>query len=149
MVAVSLKKNKDKYYKKALEIQKTIKSKHVVVVGDMHDYYFDNNKLYRITTINNLTYIITIADGVISFATSLDNDKIVWWNDHELYVYCRNNEYYYNRLIGTSELISRFSESINSAGWFRDSDHVLVNVGTGANKLLEIDSRGGINIISL
>jgi hypothetical protein len=137
------------YSANALEIQRLVKFKDMVTVGDLSDYYYDDGKLLKITTADGIMNILAIADNVSSFELSPDKDKIVWWNNHELYVYWRKNEYYYNHLIGTSELLSRFSESIMSAGWFRDSDHILVNIGANTNKLLEIDSRGGMNIISL
>lgn len=108
-------------------------------IGDLSDYYFKSGSLYNIRNLDEQIEVITIANGVVGYVLSSDRDKIVWWNRNELYVYWKN--------IDKNELLTRFSDQIRGATWFRDSDHILVNAGT--NKIVEIDSRGGVNIISL
>jgi hypothetical protein len=121
--------------------------KKILKIPDLSDYYFKGGSLLRIIANSDGIHIITIANNVIGYSLSGDKDKIAWWNNNELYIYWIKNTSYYNELVGTSELLSRYSSVIKSAGWFRDSDHILVNVGS--NKLVEIDTRGGVNSITL
>jgi hypothetical protein len=61
----------------------------------------------------------------------------------------RNTDYQPFRAEGDTELITRFSTSIVRAGWFRDNDHIVVDLGNAAYRILEADTRGGINIIKI
>lgn len=49
---------------------------------------------------------------------------------------------------GDRELITRFSEKIAEVQWYKDSEHLLVQVGQTI-KFIEIDTRGGVNIFDL
>ena len=128
-------------------ITNTNNQKKILRIPDLPGYYFKEGSLLKIIASSDEIHIITIANNVVGYSLSSDKDKIVWWNNNELYIYWIKNTSYYNELVGTSELLSRYSTAIKSAGWFRDSDHILVNVGS--SKIVEIDTRGGINSITL
>ncbi|KKR23564.1 MAG: hypothetical protein UT53_C0013G0001 [Candidatus Yanofskybacteria bacterium GW2011_GWD2_39_48] len=121
--------------------------KKILRIPGLSDYYFKEGSILKITDNSDEIHITTIADEIVGYSLSPDKDKIAWWNNNELYIYWIRSPSYYNRLVGTNELLSRYSTTIESAGWFRDSDHVLVNVGS--NKIVEVDTRGGINIVTL
>ena len=114
--------------------------KKILKIPDLSDYYFEEGSILRIIASSDEIHIITIANNVTGYSLSPDKDKIAWWNNNELYIYWIKNTSYYNELVGTSELLSRYSTAIKSAGWFRDSDQILVNVGS--SKIVEIDTRG-------
>lgn len=89
-----------------------------------------------------------IADN-ISKIISPDNNKKAWFADHEIWVEWLNNsgyQPYHNE--GETTLITRFSGQISDIQWYKDSEHLIVNV-SGALKFLELDDRGGINIFDL
>ncbi|MEK7121480.1 MAG: hypothetical protein AAB857_02115 [Patescibacteria group bacterium] len=89
-----------------------------------------------------------LAYLVIGFTLSPDNKKIAWWNANELWVmWLSNTDYQPFHKAGDKDLITRFSIKIKNAAWFRDSDHVVVD--SGGYKVIEIDKRGGLNIIEI
>ena len=88
-----------------------------------------------------------VAENVKGFALSKDNNKLAWWTANELWVMWLNDANYqpYHKK-GDKELITRFSIQIKKAAWFRDEDHLILD--TGYFNILEIDTRGGINIVT-
>jgi len=106
-----------------------------------------------------------IAENVKDFVLSKDKNKLAWWTANEVWVMWLNDANYQPyRKKGDKELITRFSTQIKKAAWFRDDDHLIVDsassprpeLGTKAPqvdsdryKILEIDTRGGINIINI
>jgi len=89
-----------------------------------------------------------IAENVKGFALSKNKNKLVWWTANEIWViWLSDTNYQPYHKKGDKELITRFSTQIKKAAWFRDEDHLIVDSGTGSYKILEIDTRGGINII--
>ena len=89
-----------------------------------------------------------IADNVKGFEISEDKNKLVWWTANEVWVMWLGDANYqpYHKT-GDKELITRYSIPIKKAAWFRDNDHLLVD--TGYFNIIEIDTRGGINIVTL
>ncbi|MBI2669639.1 MAG: hypothetical protein HYX20_00610 [Candidatus Yanofskybacteria bacterium] len=51
-------------------------------------------------------------------------------------------------MAGDIGLVTRFSQKIEDVQWYKDSEHLIVNVG-GILKFIEIDDRGGINIFDI
>ena len=93
-------------------------------------------------TIEKLAYFVT------DFAISPDNRKLAWWNGNELWVmWLLDTDYQPYHKAGDKDLITRFSIKIKNAGWFRDSDHVVVD--SSGYKVVEIDKRGGLNIVEI
>src|SRR3989344_5078110 len=89
-----------------------------------------------------------IAENVKGFALSKDNNKLAWWTANEIWVMWLNDASYqpYHKN-GDKELITRFSTQIKKAAWFRDEDHLVVD--SNGYKMLEIDTRCGINIVEI
>jgi len=99
-----------------------------------------------------------IADNVKGFRLSENNNKIAWWTLNELWVMWLNNtDYQPYYLKGEKELITRFQTTIQNGSWFRDEDHVILELEQrDANnrpyivyRIIEIDTRGGVNIVEL
>ena len=94
-----------------------------------------------------------LAYLVAGFAVSPDNKKLAWWNESELWViWISDTDYQPFRKAGDKEIIMRFSIKIKNAAWFRDSDHVAVDStssGQAGYKVVEIDKRGGLNIVEI
>ncbi len=89
-----------------------------------------------------------IADNVKGFVLSKDKNKLAWWTANEVWVMWLNDANYQPyRKKGDKELITRFSIQIKKVAWFRDDDHLILD--TGYFNILEIDTRGGINIVTL
>jgi len=85
---------------------------------------------------------------VSGFVLSNDGKKIAWWNDNELWVMWLNDmDYQPYKKSGEKELITRFSTKIKNAAWFRDNDHIVVD--SDGYKVVEIDKRGGLNIVEV
>jgi len=89
-----------------------------------------------------------VADNVKGFALSKDKNKLTWWTANEVWVMWLNDAGYqpYHKK-GDKELITRFSTQIKKAAWFRDEDHLIVD--SNGYRILEIDTRGGINIVEV
>ena len=86
-----------------------------------------------------------IAENVKGFILSKDKNKLVWWTANEVWVVWLNDANYQPyRKQGDKELITRFSIQIKKVAWFRGDDHLILD--TGYFNILEIDTRGGINI---
>lgn len=97
-----------------------------------------------------------LAESVKGFMLSKDKNKLVWWTANEVWVIWLNDSNYqpYHKK-GDRELITRFSTQIKKAAWFKGDDHLIVKLnppsrsGQDGHKILEIDTRGGINIIGI
>lgn len=89
-----------------------------------------------------------IAENVRGYILSSDKNKLAWWTANEVWVMWLNDANYqpYHKK-GDKELITRFSTQVKKAAWFRDDDHLIVD--SGGYRILEIDTRGGINIIEI
>ena len=89
-----------------------------------------------------------IAENVKGYIFSKDKNKLAWWTANEVWVMWLNDANYqpYHKK-SDKELITRFSTQIKKAAWFRDEDHLIVD--SNGYKVLEIDTRGGINIFEV
>ncbi len=89
-----------------------------------------------------------IATGVLGFAPSDNGDRVLWWTRNELWVrWTRDTDYQPYRVAGDRELVTRWSVPISRAAWFRDRDHIVVDLGGGTYRVVETDTRGGTNIV--
>ncbi|MBI2063417.1 MAG: hypothetical protein HYT65_00275 [Candidatus Yanofskybacteria bacterium] len=89
------------------------------------------------------------VENGIAFIASPDGNKNAWFNERELWVkWVKNSNYQPYKLAGDIGLVTRFSQKIEDAQWYKDSEHLIVNVG-GILKFIEIDDRGGINIFDI
>ncbi len=106
-------------------------------------FYLKNGVLFKNMEngeVERLAYL------VVGFTLSPDGQKLSWWNSNELWImWLSDTDYQPYHKAGDKDLITRFSINIKNAAWFRDSDHVVVD--SAGYKVVEIDKRGGLNII--
>ena len=80
---------------------------------------------------------------------SPDGKKTVAYKEHEIRVsWLNNSSYQPYKNTGDSLLVTRSSQNINSIQWYKDSEHLIADVG-GILKFIEIDTRGGTNIFDI
>lgn len=89
-----------------------------------------------------------LAENVKGFVPSKDKNRVAWWTANEIWVMWLNDANYqpYHKK-RDKELIARFSAQIKNVAWFRDEDHLIID--SNGYKILEIDTRGGINIVEI
>lgn len=76
---------------------------------------------------------------------SPDKTKKLEFTKYEIWVeWLEPSNYQPFHQTGDRELITRFAQPIYDVQWYKDSGHLLANVG-GIIKFLEIDTRGGTN----
>ena len=91
-----------------------------------------------------------LSTVALGFALSENQNRLLWWTSHELWVlWLQPTGYQPYHVSGDTALITRFSSVIRKAAWYPDSDHIAVDLGTLGYRITEIDTRGGINIIKL
>lgn len=91
-----------------------------------------------------------LAKNVAGFMLSESNKKMAWWTfNNELYVmWLADTDYQPVKKKGDRELITRFTNSITDIAWFRGDDQVILSFKIGY-RIVEIDTRGGVNIIKI
>ena len=109
-------------------------------------YYIDQSTLYVQSVANDGP--VSIAVGVSNTYQSTDNQKLIWAVGNQVWVYWLNdqNEQPFHKQ-GDIAVIGRFNTSVKAMAWFRDSTHITLDVDT--LKVIELDTRGGQNVISL
>lgn len=91
-----------------------------------------------------------VAENVLGLTPTGDGSRILWWTHNELWVLWLNNtnsQPY--RTEDERMAITRFSVPIVRAAWFRDDDHIVVDLGNRTYRIIETDTRGGTNIIKM
>lgn len=88
-----------------------------------------------------------IADKVLGFALTDNSDRVLWWTQSDLWtLWLEATDYQPFRKQNEKAIITRFGSSPVRAAWFRDRDHIIVDLGSGY-RIYETDLRGGVNII--
>ncbi len=106
-------------------------------------YYLENGSLY----VRAEDGFVRIAGEVKGATLSDDNQKIAWFSDGQIWVYWFSDTNYQPvRHAGDIALITRFNSPIKALQWFRDEDHLAIDAG--GFKVVEIDTRPGLNIIN-
>ena len=108
-------------------------------------YFVKNKLLYK----NDGNQLEVLAQNIVGFAMVGNESRIAWWNsNNEIWVmWLRDTSYQPYRKIGDKELLTRLSTRIKNISWFRDEDHIVVD--SLGYEIIELDTRGGINIIKL
>lgn len=119
-------------------------------------YILDSAKgiLYR----NANEQLEKVASSVKGFRLSGNKNKLAWWNSNELWIIWLNDQNYqpsYKQ--GDKEVITSFQIPIQNGAWFRDEDHIILELDQRDSKgrpysiyrVIEIDKRGGVNIIEI
>lgn len=88
-----------------------------------------------------------LGENVEGFMVSENRRKILWWTStNEVWVmYLSDTDYQPYMRAGDKQLISRFAMPILQAAWYHDEDHIVLD--SAGYKIVEIDKRGGTNII--
>jgi len=89
----------------------------------------------------------TIARGVKDAAVSDDNNKFLYWNNNEIWIYYPQDiliQPYKNA--GEKELITRFAQTISQAIFYPDNEHIAFVVGNQI-KITELDGRDQRNTV--
>jgi hypothetical protein len=114
-----------------------------VAVGD---FLLKGSQLIDIRTAS----LSVIADHVLGMTMADDNSRILWWTQNELWVmWIRSTSYQPFRAEREQELLMRLTTPIVRATWFRDHDHIVVDLGGHIYRIIETDTRGGVNVIRL
>jgi hypothetical protein len=91
-----------------------------------------------------------VAEQVLGFEPADGGNRVMWFTRNEVWVqWFSDTNYQPFRTTGDKQLITRFSVPISRAAWFRDNDHIVVDLGAGSYRVLETDTRGGVNIIRI
>jgi len=106
-------------------------------------YYMDNGSLYVNTTDGSAVRIA----GNVTAVPSDDGQKLAWFSDNQLWVYWfTDTNYQPVHYAGDVALVAHFTYPIKTIRWFRDSDHIALDAS--GFKIIEIDTRPGLNIIN-
>ncbi len=85
-----------------------------------------------------------LADNVIDVKISNDYSKMIFRNNHEIFVYYFEASYP-RKKAGEINLLGRFSKKIQNASWFDfDSQHIFLTINNKVN-ILELDGRNKRN----
>ena len=108
-------------------------------------YYLKSNILYKN---NGLESDPTqLAVNVSGFALSSNGNKLAYWTGRELWVTWFNDTNYQPlRKAGDKERIIRLARPVGKALWYKDTDWLVVDDGKNF-KVLETDTRGGVNVV--
>src|SRR3989338_810610 len=99
-----------------------------------------------------------LPTNIKSFSLSENKNKLAWWTNNEVWILWLNDQNYQPfHKKGNKELITRFAQPIQNAVWFRGEDHLVIELETydsknrpySVFKVVEIDKRGGLNIVEL
>lgn len=88
-----------------------------------------------------------LAVNVEGFSLSQDGKKLSYWSGSELWViWLEKSNYQPARGVGDKERIIRLSRPIIKTIWYQNEDWLVVDDGK-VYKVIEIDTRGGVNTI--
>lgn len=114
------------------------------IVAD--SYMLRGTMLYRI----NRDPVEKISDGVVGFAVTSDGSRLLWYTHDELWVmWLSNTDDQPFHVAGEREQITHFVVPIVRAAWFRGTNHIVVDLGVSGYRVVEIDTRGGVNITKI
>ncbi|HEY4507062.1 MAG TPA: PEGA domain-containing protein [Candidatus Paceibacterota bacterium] len=81
--------------------------------------------------------------------TSPDKSKNAIFYDYEIWAeWSKDSNFQPYHVVGDKKFVMRSSQKISDIQWYKDSEHLLVSVG-GILKMVEIDSRDGVNIFEI
>jgi len=89
-----------------------------------------------------------VAEDVLGFTVSDERDRVLWWTRNEAWVlWTSGTGYQPFRSAGERQSLGRWTTGVRGAAWFRGSDHAVVDLGVQGYRVVELDQRGGANII--
>lgn len=125
---------------------------------DEVDLLFKESELSLISSISPGLLPSEIIQNIKGYQFSENKNKLAWWTSNEIWVLWLNDTNYqpfYKK--DDKELITRFAQTIQNAAWFRDEDHLVLELEArdlkdrpySVYKVIEIDKRDGVNIVEL
>lgn len=118
---------------------------------------FKESEIFKIASLSQ-ELLKEVPKDIKSFRLSENKNKLAWWTNNEIWVLWLNDQNYQPfHKKGDKELITRFSQQIQDLIWFKGEDHLIVELEARDSKnrpysiykVMEIDKRGGINIVEL
>jgi len=111
-----------------------------------HFFLKENNILYVFN--RNEKNFKKIFEPVKNLSFSPDSQKMVYWNDYEIWILFLEEKHDQPQKQAREQLfLTRFSEKINEVFWL--TNHYLIFNTGGKTKIAEIDDRDRINIFDL
>jgi hypothetical protein len=112
--------------------------------AEPEEFYLESGILYRLVYEGPQK----LAGNVRGFELSSNKRKLMYWTRNELWVLWLDEPNYQPlHEKEDKELITRLLSPISKAAWFRGEDHIVVE--SRGYRIVEIDTRGGINIIKI
>ena len=125
---------------------------------DEVDLLFKEPQLPKISSESMEQIPVEIIKNAKGFELSKNENKLAWWTSNELWIlWLKDQDYQPSHKKGDKELVTRFSTTIQNAIWFRGEDHLVLELERFDSKnrpysiyqVIEIDKRGGVNIVEL
>lgn len=125
---------------------------------DEVDLLFKELQLPKISSKSMEQISAEIIKNAKGFQISENENKLAWWTSNELWIlWLTDQNYQPFQKKGDGELITRLSTTIQNAIWFRGEDHLVLELERFDSKnrpysiyqAIEIDKRGGVNIIEI
>ena len=121
-------------------------TKYEITVFNSYIFLQENNILYVFN--KNKKSFEKFFEPIKDFKFSHDSQKMVYFNDHEVWVFFLEKRYDQPQKEAEENLfITRFSEKIHNLFWYT-GHYLIFNVGDKI-KVVEIDDRDKINIVDL
>lgn len=108
-------------------------------------FSFKDGNLYFF---NDDSYTL-VASGVKGVSISEDNKKLAWWTRNEVYLLWLDNassQPFQSK--GTLNFVTRLGSTIENITWFKGEDYLVIK-SDGRYRIIEIDTRGGANIVNI
>lgn len=87
-----------------------------------------------------------LAANTRGYSISKNSKRLLWWTKYELWaIWISDSDYQPFAKAGEKEIIYTSPARIKKAEWFRDDNHIALD--SGSFKVIEGDTRGGINIV--
>jgi len=117
-----------------------------IEIADSYIFLKENNVLYVFD--KNKKSFQKISEPVKNLRFSPDSKKIVYFNDHEIWVLFLEKKYDQpQKEAGEQLFLTRFSEKIDNVFWY--TNHYLIFDIGNKIKIAEIDDRDKVNIVDL
>lgn len=116
----------------------------IIAYDDRKVAFINSNKeLFIHNTYKDKTFDKKIADSVDGAQFSNDGKKLLYWNDHEAFVYFTEKwETQPQRQEDSVQQIARLFNPAKNMQWTKDYEHVLYSQGKELH-ILSLDTRGG------
>lgn len=106
-------------------------------------------KLFIFNKGDHGNYFRPLEDSIQGMQFSDDGKKMLYWSEHEIFTYfLRDWNVQPARSENELQNITRYSEIIRNAQWFKDYEHIIFSVGSYV-KIIELDARDHRNCMDI